>query len=134
MRVSDAGLGLGGGGQRHVNGHLVAVEVGVEGGADQRMQLDGLAFDQDGLEGLDAEAVKRGRTVKKDRVLTDHIVEDIPHFGALTLDLALRGLHVQRVYRIGAGTDEIMIHIAGRAIQKRYTHMTCRCDVSSNAR
>lgn len=26
----------------------------------------------------------------------------------------------QRVYRIGAGTDEIMIHIAGRAIQKRY--------------
>ncbi|MDD5806266.1 MAG: acyl-CoA dehydrogenase [Eggerthellales bacterium] len=26
----------------------------------------------------------------------------------------------QRVYRIGAGTDEIMIHIAGRAIQKLY--------------
>lgn len=26
----------------------------------------------------------------------------------------------QRVYRIGAGTDEIMIHIAGRAIQKQY--------------
>ncbi len=26
----------------------------------------------------------------------------------------------QRVYRIGAGTDEIMIHIAGRAIQKKY--------------
>lgn len=26
----------------------------------------------------------------------------------------------QRVYRIGAGTDEIMIHIAGRAIQKKF--------------
>ena len=26
----------------------------------------------------------------------------------------------QRVYRIGAGTDEIMVHIAGRAIQKQY--------------
>ena len=26
----------------------------------------------------------------------------------------------QRVYRIGAGTDEIMIHIAGRAILKKY--------------
>ena len=26
----------------------------------------------------------------------------------------------QRVMRIGAGTDEIMIHIAGRAIQKKY--------------
>ncbi len=26
----------------------------------------------------------------------------------------------QRVYRIGAGTDEIMVHIAGRALQKLY--------------
>ena len=32
-------------GQRDVHRHLVAVEVGVEGGADQRVQLDGLAFD-----------------------------------------------------------------------------------------
>ena len=47
--------------QRHVHGHLVAVEVGVEGGADQRMKLDRLAFDQHRLERLDAEAVQRGR-------------------------------------------------------------------------
>jgi hypothetical protein len=32
--------------QRHVNGHLVAVEVGVERSTDQRMKLDRLAFDQ----------------------------------------------------------------------------------------
>ena len=44
--------------QRHVHGHLVAVEVGVEGGADQRMKLDRLAFDQHRLERLDAEAVQ----------------------------------------------------------------------------
>src|ERR1700745_2603759 len=30
--------------QRHVHGHLVAVEVGGERGADERMQLDGLAL------------------------------------------------------------------------------------------
>ncbi len=45
--------------QRDVHGHLVAVEVGVEGGADQRMKLDRLAFDQHRLERLDAEAVER---------------------------------------------------------------------------
>ena len=44
--------------QGHVHGHLVAVEVGVEGGADQRMKLDRLAFDEDRLERLDAEAVQ----------------------------------------------------------------------------
>jgi hypothetical protein len=43
--------------QRHVNRHLVAVEIGVEGGADQRVQLDRLALDQHRLESLDAEAV-----------------------------------------------------------------------------
>ena len=32
--------------QRHVHGHLVAVEVGVVRRADERMELDGLALDQ----------------------------------------------------------------------------------------
>ena len=59
------GLGLGLGREREVHGHLVAVEVGVEGGADERMDLDGLALDQHRLEGLDAEAVERGRPVEK---------------------------------------------------------------------
>ena len=46
--------------QRNVHGHLVAVEVGVERGADQRMKLDRLAFDQHRLERLDAEAMQVG--------------------------------------------------------------------------
>ncbi len=69
--------------ERHVNRHLVAVEVRVVGGADQRMELDRLAFDQDRLEGLDAEAVQRRRPVQEDRMLADHFVEDVPDFGAL---------------------------------------------------
>ena len=44
-----------------MDGHLVAVEVRVERGAGQRVQLDGLSFNKDGLERLDAEAVERGR-------------------------------------------------------------------------
>ena len=39
--------------QRHMDRHLVSVEVGVEGGADEGMDLDGLSLHQHGLEGLD---------------------------------------------------------------------------------
>ena len=75
--------------QRHVHGHLVAVEVGVEGGADERMQLDRLAFDQHRLERLDAEPMQGRRAVEHDRVLADHLVEDVPDFGLLLLDQLL---------------------------------------------
>ena len=76
--------------QRNVHGHLVAVEVGVEGGADQRMQLDRLAFDQHGLERLDAEAVQRRCAVEQHRMLADDLFQDIPDLGLLLLDQLLR--------------------------------------------
>src|ERR1017187_10317834 len=50
--------------ERNVDGHLVAVEIGVEGRAHQRVNLDGLAFHQHRLERLDAEAVQRGSAVQ----------------------------------------------------------------------
>ena len=78
--------------QRHVDGHLVAVEVGVERRADERVQLDGLAFDQHGLERLDAEPVQRRRAVQQHRMLADHLFEDVPHLGAFTLHHALGSL------------------------------------------
>ena len=65
--------------QRDVHGHLVAVEVGVERRADERMQLDRLALDQGRLEGLDAEAVQRRRAVQQHRMLADHLIEDVPN-------------------------------------------------------
>ena len=76
--------------QRNVDGHLVAVEVGVEGGADQRMKLDRFAFDQDRLEGLDAEAVKGRRAVEQHRMLANDLVQDVPDFRLLLLDELLR--------------------------------------------
>ena len=78
--------------QRNVDGHLVTVEVGVERRADERMQLDRLAFDQHRLEGLDAEAVQRRRAVQHHRVLADHLLEDVPDHRRLVLDFLLRGL------------------------------------------
>ena len=76
--------------QRHVNRHLVAVEVGIEGCADQRMKLDRLAFDQHRLERLDAEAVQRGRAVEQHRMLADYLFEDIPDLRLLFFDQLLR--------------------------------------------
>src|SRR6185295_5529869 len=83
--------------QRHVHRHLVTVEVGVERRADERMQLDRLAFDEHGLERLDAEAVQRGLAVQENRMLADDFLEDVPDFRAFALDQALRGLDGRRV-------------------------------------
>ena len=67
--------------QRHVHGHLVAVEVGVEGRADQRMQLDRLALDELGLKGLDAKAMQRRGAVQHHRMLADNLIEDVQTSG-----------------------------------------------------
>ena len=74
--------------QRDVHSHLVAVEVGVERGAHQRMQLDGLAFDQHRLESLDAQAVQGRGAVEHHRVFADDLFQDVPDFRHFLLDAA----------------------------------------------
>jgi len=58
----------------------VAVEVGVERRTHERMQLNGLAFDEHGLERLDAQAMQSRRTVQEHRMLADDFLEDVPPF------------------------------------------------------
>src|SRR3569623_909959 len=79
--------------QRNVHGHLVAVEVGVERGANQRVKLDRLALDQCRLERLNAEAMQRRCAVQEHRMLANDFVENIPDLGTLLLDELLRLLH-----------------------------------------
>ena len=74
-----------------MDGHLVAIEIGVEGGADQRVELDRLALDQHGLEGLDAQAVKGGGAVEHDGMLADDLLEDVPHLRTLLFHHPLGG-------------------------------------------
>ena len=69
-----------------MNRHLVAVEVGVERGADQRVNLDGLAFHQHRLESLNAEAVQRGSAVQQNRMVLDDFFENVPNHRILLLD------------------------------------------------
>ena len=106
--------------QRHVDGHLVAVEVGVERRADQRMQLDRLAFDQHRLERLDAQAVQRRRAVQQHGMLADDLLEDVPHFRPFFLDHALGGLDggrhaVELELRIDERLEQLERHLLRQA-------------------
>src|SRR5262249_43682313 len=82
--------------QRDVDRHLVTVEIGVERGADQRMNFDRFSFDENRFEGLDAQPVERRGPVQQHRVLLDDVVEDVPHLGPLLLDVLLGGLDGRR--------------------------------------
>ncbi len=75
--------------QGHMDGHLVAVEIGIERRTDQRMELDRLAFNQFGLKGLDPQTVQRGGPVEHDRMFADHLLKDVPHFGLFLVHEAL---------------------------------------------
>ena len=75
--------------ERDVDGHLVAVEVGVEGRADERVDLNRRAVDEDGLERLDAKAVQGRRAVEQYRSLLDHALQHFPDILMAAFDHAL---------------------------------------------
>ncbi len=116
----DTGLHLGFDGEGDVDGHLVAVEVGVKGGADEGVKLDGFAFDEDGFESLDAEAVEGGSAVEEDGVFFDDFVKDVPDFGAFFFDeffSALDGVDVALLFKlvVNKGFEEFERHLLGQA-------------------
>ncbi len=80
--------------KRQVDGHLVAVEVGVERVAHERVDLDRLALDQHRLERLEAETVERGGAVEQHRVVADDLLQHVPDLGDHRVDELLRRLDV----------------------------------------
>ncbi len=114
-----AGLHLRLDGERHVDRHLVAVEIGVEGRADERVELDGLALDESGLEGLHAQPVQGGGAVEDDGVLAHHIVQGVPDLGGLALDHLLGAFHRRHVALVheavvDEGLEELECHLLGK--------------------
>ena len=106
--------------KRHVDRHLVAVEVGVKGGADQRMQLDRLAFNQDRLKALNAQAVQGRCAVQHHRMLADDLLQNIPDFRPLPLHHPLRSLDggghaVFLKPRIDERLEQLQRHLFGQA-------------------
>ena len=84
-------------GQRYVYCHLVAVEVSVERGTSQRMQLDRLTFYEYRLECLDTQSVQGRCTVEHDRMFLDDAFEYIPYFRSDFFDHSLCALDVVRI-------------------------------------
>ena len=80
--------------------HLVAVEVCVKRGADERVNADGGAFHEHWHERLDAESVQGWRAVEENRVILDHVGEHIPYGVRCALGEALRALDVVRVAQL----------------------------------
>ena len=80
--------------QRHMDSHLVTVEVSVECRTDEGVELDGTAIHQFGFEGLNAETVQRWSTVQHDRVTIDHLLQNLHHLIIGTLDEFLCRLDV----------------------------------------
>ena len=116
----EAGFRLGFHGKRYVHGHLVAVKVGVVGGAGQGMQPDGLAFHQDGLKGLNAQTVQGGGAVQKNGMLFDHLLQDVPYLGLYLFHHALGGFYVvgdAQGYQLfhHEGLEQFKRHILGQA-------------------
>ena len=114
------GLALGLAAQRQVHGHLVAVEVGVEGGTHQRMQLDGAAFHQHRLKGLDAQTVQGGRAVQHHGMPLDDGLQAVPHLGAGALHHLAGGFDVvgnavlhQVLHH--EGLEQLQRHLLGQA-------------------
>src|SRR5258707_7877912 len=83
-------------GQRDVNGHLVTIEVGVESRTDQRVQLNGAAFDQHGLKSLDTQKGQRGSAVQEEWMVLNNLFQYVPDLWLDTLDKALGALDIMR--------------------------------------
>ena len=102
-----------------MNRHLIAIEVGIEGGAHERVQTDCLALDQHRIEGLNPQPVQRRRTVQEDRVFTDHLVQHVPDFRTLLLDQpfgALDGRGGSAFLQLmkDEGLEELQRHLFGQ--------------------
>ena len=83
-----------------MNRHLVAVEVGVECRANERMKLYRSALYEHGLERLNGKSVERGSTVEKHGMVLYYRFECIPYLGTCLLHLFLCVLDIGGALRL----------------------------------
>ena len=93
-------------GERHMDRHLVAVEVGVERRTNERMNADCRTLDEHRHERLDAESVQGWGAVEQHRVILDHVGEHLPHHVGGALGEALGALDVVRMAELNELTHD----------------------------
>ena len=104
-------------GKRHVNGHLVAVEVRVVGRTYQRVQLNGLAFNKHRFERLNAETVQRRCAIQQHWMLANHLGKNVPHLGCLAFHHLLGGFYCRRkTARFQLSEDEWLEQFQGHLL------------------
>ena len=92
--------------QRHMNRHLVTVEVSVERGTNKRMQADCLTFNEHGLECLDAQTVKGWSAVQEHGMFRDDLFKHVPNVACATIHCALRCLDVGCIFKLDQTLDD----------------------------
>src|SRR5438046_3746417 len=76
--------------QRNVHCHLVAVEVGVVRGANERVNANGFTLDQLRFKRLNRETVQSRSTIQKHKMAPAYFVKNVPYCGRLALSQLLR--------------------------------------------
>ena len=116
--------------EREVDSHLVTVEVRVEGGTGQRMELNSLTLDHLRLEGLDTETVKCRSTVQEDGMALHDVLEDIPYDGILAVYDLLSALNRLDDTALDELTDdEGLVELSGHILrQTALVHLQLRAD------
>ena len=99
-------LGHGLVGQGYVDGHLVAVKVGVKCSTDQGMDLDRLSIHQHRLESLDAQPVQGRRTVEQHGAILDDFFQHLPDLGSLLFDDPLGALYIDGIVIVYQPIDD----------------------------
>ncbi len=74
--------------------HLISVEVGIESGTDERVDMDSLTLDENRLKGLDTETMQCRSTIEEDVVILGNALENVPDFFSTRSDHPLGILHV----------------------------------------
>ncbi len=77
-----------------MNGHLVSVEVRVERGTHERVNLDSVTFDEGRSERLNTESVESRGSVKEHILSCDDVFEDRPYLRDALLDESRRASNV----------------------------------------
>ena len=80
-----------------MDGHLIAVEVGVECEAHQWVDLDGASIHENGVEGLNSQPVQGRCAIQQHRTGLDDLFQDVPDLRTRTLGESLSALDVVRV-------------------------------------
>src|SRR6476620_2986850 len=86
--------------QRHVHCHLVAVEVGIVSGANERVNPNGFTLDQLWFKRLNREAVQSRSTIQEHWMAPGHFIENVPYFRRLSLNHLFRAAYCVDVSEI----------------------------------